>query len=84
MSNHDDDSDDVHVGIAARITEDGVEVKVSRPHKANECAAAHEAFEQEMFGHETVYEAKDAAATRASVGYSKSYASNYDAVFGKN
>jgi hypothetical protein len=83
MSDH-DDSDDTHIGFKIVPTEDGLDIAVTAPHKSSECGAAIEVAEQAMRGHETVYEAKDAAATRTSVGYSKSYANNYDSVFGNN
>ena len=81
---HEDSEEDLHVGVSVVSNEDGIGLAVTRPHKVSECGEAIEAAEQELLGHETVYEAEDAATTRASVGYSKSYAANFDSVFGKN
>lgn len=53
-------------------------------HAEGECDQAAERTFQRMLGHETVYEAPDAHSARSTVGYSKSYAENFDAAFGKN
>jgi shikimate 5-dehydrogenase len=76
---HEDD-EEPHFGVTAIETEDAIGFAITAPHKKSECAAAVEAAEQALRGHETVYEDK----ARTSVGYSKSYASKYDSVFGKN
>lgn len=66
------------------LTDDGVEEVELKPHDEVDCAQVCEEAAQRVRGHETVFEAEDAGAARASVGYSKSYAAGYDAVFGKD
>jgi hypothetical protein len=77
-----EDDEVPHFGVTAIETENAVGFAITAPHKKSECAAAVEAAEQALRGHETVYEDKEA--TRTTVGYSKSYAAKYDSVFGKN
>lgn len=79
-----EDDEELHCGMSLVQREDSFGVVVTRPHRESECGAAIEEAEQAMCGHETVYEAKDANSTRASVGYSKGYADNFDSAFGKN
>lgn len=54
------------------------------PHTESDCRRVCEEARQRVRGHETVYEAPDAAQTRASVGYSRDYARNYAQAFGGN
>jgi len=73
-----------HRGKVFVVTKDGLRIVDSRPHERNECAAAQEEAVQRVLGHDTAYEAPDAQKVRSSVGYSRSYANNFDAAFGKN
>lgn len=82
MSNDDDNTH--RNGRAFAISKDGLKVIDLEPHEDGECDQKCEEAVQKAFGHETVYEAEDAPATRSSVGYSRTYAAGYDAAFGKN
>jgi len=81
-----DDNDEKPLsGITFVETKDGgIEMVELEPHYQRDCARVCEEAQQRALGHETVFEAPDTHSMRASVGYSKSYAANYDAVFGKN
>jgi hypothetical protein len=65
-------------------TQSGLKLALMSEHDEGDCARLCEERDQRLHGHETVYEAKDASSTRATVGYSKTYADNFDSVFGKN
>ena len=85
MIDDSDDSEDTCIAYKViKADEEGVAVAFTAPHKESEHGAAIEAAEQFLNGHETVFETKDAGTVRASVGYSKNYAENYDSVFGRN
>lgn len=68
------------------VSDRGDRLLIDEPHDETECEAAGKRAIEKALGAETVYEAPDAEETTqsTSVGYSRAYAANYDAVFGKN
>lgn len=70
-----------HIGVGIQARQGGVEIGITRPHTLDECEAAQAEVERHLDGGETIYEDKSAAAT---VGWSRAYASGWDATFGNN